>query len=293
MLYPSTRDNISPNTVVAVLGKPETIIAFLEYLLFFDMAKLKSDTKERLYQESISEVQNWYLENIKLENQTEDDVFTKFGRSIGFIGEKKESQRLYIKNIDSQLDEYREAVNQIRLLNTRVGSYSRSKWLVDKGIARSFALINLFGERGNLFDRNFRIVCDVLYKNFKNWNFCGFYGYDWSGIINRRRKGDKLEILVYKSDKIPCSPINMSGVCGKSLKSDKTIIVPDVNQFRGHIECDPNSKSEIVIPFSNNYVFDVDSKKLDDFDEIDEKYLKKIIKTIYLLSASNPTSSET
>lgn len=104
---------------------------------------------------------------------------------------------------------------------------------------------------------------------FENWNFCGFY----------MKKGDELEISSYKSDQIPCSPINMDGVCGKSIISRNTIIVPNVNEFAGHIECDPNSNSEIAIPFSN-YVFDIDSKELDDFDEIDEKYLKKIIDLI-------------
>ena len=179
MLYPSTEDNISPNAVVAVLGKPETIIAFLEYLLFFDMGKLQSEIKETIYQEAIFKIK-------KFENE-----------------------------------------------------------------------INL--------DR----ISNVLYHMFENWNFCGFYV----------KKGEQLEISSYKSDKIPCSPINMDGVCGKSIISKDTIIVPNVNKFPGHIECDPNSKSEIAIPFSN-YVFDIDSKEFDDFDEIDEKYLKKIIDMI-------------
>ncbi len=179
MLYPSTEDNISPNAVVAVLGKPETIIAFLEYLLFFDMGKLQSEIKETIYQEAIFKIK-------KFENEI---------------------------NLDK--------------------------------------------------------ISNVLYHMFENWNFCGFYV----------KKGEQLEISSYKSDKIPCSPINMDGVCGKSIISKDTIIVPNVNEFPGHIECDPNSKSEIAIPFSN-YVFDIDSKEFDDFDEIDEKYLKKIIDMI-------------
>ena len=113
------------------------------------------------------------------------------------------------------------------------------------------------------------LSASILGSHFINWNFCGFY----------MKKGDELEISSYKSDQIPCSPINMDGVCGKSIISKYTIIVPNVNEFPGHIECDPNSKSEIAIPFSN-YVFDIDSKEFDDFDEIDEKYLKKIIDLI-------------
>ena len=113
------------------------------------------------------------------------------------------------------------------------------------------------------------LICNTLYDMFENWNFCGVY------ILN----DNELEISFYKSDKIPCSPINMGGVCGQSLNSRKIIIVPNVSKFHGHIECDPNSKSEITIPFLN-YVLDIDSKELDDFDEIDKKYLKEIIEII-------------
>tara|TARA_Y100000782_G_scaffold35847_1_gene40144 strand:+ start:211 stop:642 length:432 start_codon:yes stop_codon:yes gene_type:complete len=115
----------------------------------------------------------------------------------------------------------------------------------------------------------FDLICNTLYDVFENWNFCGFY----------IKKKDKLKISFHKSDKIPCSPINMDGVCGQSFNSRKIIIVPDVNKFSGHIQCDPSTKSEITIPFLN-YVLDIDSKELDDFDEIDKKYLKKIIEMI-------------
>ena len=71
----------------------------------------------------------------------------------------------------------------------------------------------------------------------------------------------------------------MDGACGQSFNSRKIIIVPDVNKFHGHIQCNPSTKSEITIPFLN-YVLDIDSKELDDFDKIDKKYLKKIIEII-------------
>ncbi len=72
------------------------------------------------------------------------------------------------------------------------------------------------------------------------------------------------------------------GVCGTSVSSAKTIIVADVDQFPGHIACDPRSKSEIVVPIfdTNNQVravLDVDSQKLDDFSEIDAKGLENIV----------------
>lgn len=71
------------------------------------------------------------------------------------------------------------------------------------------------------------------------------------------------------------------GVCGSSWAQEQTLIVPNVDEFPGHIACSSLSKSEIVIPlFKNNEVYgvlDVDSSELNTFDEIDEKYLKEIL----------------
>jgi L-methionine (R)-S-oxide reductase len=81
---------------------------------------------------------------------------------------------------------------------------------------------------------------------------------------------------------VACTRINKGkGVCGTSWQNGKTIIVPDVNEFPGHIACSSLSKSEMVIPlFDNNKniigVFDVDSDELNSFDSTDEKYLTEI-----------------
>jgi L-methionine (R)-S-oxide reductase len=75
------------------------------------------------------------------------------------------------------------------------------------------------------------------------------------------------------------------GVCGTTWKEKKTIVVPDVDQFPGHIACSSESRSEIVLPaFDKNgnvfLVLDVDSNKIADFDAIDQKYLEKIIRLV-------------
>ena len=71
------------------------------------------------------------------------------------------------------------------------------------------------------------------------------------------------------------------GVCGTSWKENKTMIVPDVNQFPGHIACSSFSQSEIVVPVVSNEqvvaVLDVDSEHLNHFDDIDREYLNKIV----------------
>lgn len=74
------------------------------------------------------------------------------------------------------------------------------------------------------------------------------------------------------------------GVCGTSLKEKKTMLVPDVNKFPGHIACDAASQSEIVVPmFINDEpygVLDIDSPILDRFDNLDQTYLEKLVETL-------------
>ena len=84
---------------------------------------------------------------------------------------------------------------------------------------------------------------------------------------------------------VACTRIQKGkGVCGTAWMKQATILVPDVDQFPGHITCSSLSKSEIVVPgISNNlvaFVLDVDSEKLNHFDEVDQQYLEQLCETI-------------
>lgn len=84
---------------------------------------------------------------------------------------------------------------------------------------------------------------------------------------------------------IACTRIDFGkGVCGTAWKEKKTILVPDVEKFPGHISCNSASKSEIVLPAIKNnevvLVLDVDSDALDDFDSIDQNALEKLMRII-------------
>ena len=74
------------------------------------------------------------------------------------------------------------------------------------------------------------------------------------------------------------------GVCGAAWERSETLIVPDVDAFPGHIACNSRSKSEIVIPVTQQgnviAVLDVDSEYLDHFDNVDAKYLEQIVKLL-------------
>ena len=71
------------------------------------------------------------------------------------------------------------------------------------------------------------------------------------------------------------------GVCGTAWQQQQIIIVPDVDQFPGHIACSSASKSEIVLPIMSNGdcvgVLDIDSDELNQFDEIDAEYLQQLM----------------
>lgn len=84
---------------------------------------------------------------------------------------------------------------------------------------------------------------------------------------------------------IACTRIDLGkGVCGTSWKEKQTILVPDVEQFPGHIACSSASKSEIVLPGIINdqvvMVLDVDSDLLNDFDEIDRVALEEVMRLV-------------
>ena len=79
-----------------------------------------------------------------------------------------------------------------------------------------------------------------------------------------------------------------NGVCAACVNERKTIIVPDVHQFPGHVACDPDSKSEIVVPLFDpegkiRGVLDIDSDALNMFDDVDQEYLEQIADRIQAL----------
>lgn len=84
---------------------------------------------------------------------------------------------------------------------------------------------------------------------------------------------------------VACTRIKKGrGVCGGAWAQAKTLIVPDVDQFPGHIACSSLSRSEIVLPVYKQGaiigVLDIDSSELDSFDEIDEKYLSQVLQLL-------------
>ena len=120
---------------------------------------------------------------------------------------------------------------------------------------------------------NLANVAAALKEQF-NWLWVGFY------LV----KNEELVLGPFQGP-VACTRIKKGkGVCGSSWAQQKTLIVPDVEKFPGHIACSSASRSEIVIPIIRDRevigVLDVDSKELNEFDTVDQNYLEQIISLI-------------
>ena len=95
---------------------------------------------------------------------------------------------------------------------------------------------------------------------------------------------------------VACTRIGFgNGVCGHAYTTRETVIVPNVDEFPGHIACSSDAKSEIVVPIFDGAggvfaVLDVDSDRLDDFSEVDREGLARITKVIERIIQSHTNS---
>ena len=105
------------------------------------------------------------------------------------------------------------------------------------------------------------------------------FGFWWTGFY--RVMNNELVLGPFQGP-LACTRIAYGrGVCGTAWKERRTIVVPDVEEFPGHIACSAASRSEIVVPvFRNNEiiaVLDIDSEQLGTFDDTDAEWLEKIV----------------
>jgi GAF domain-containing protein len=135
---------------------------------------------------------------------------------------------------------------------------------------------SLFPQVEAVIDKNVDIIANManmaamLHETFGFW-WTGFYR-----IINNEL------VLGPFQGPLACTRIAYGrGVCGSAWKERRTLVVPDVEQFPGHIACSSASRSEIVVPvFQNNEVIavlDIDSDHLSTFDETDAEYLERMV----------------
>ncbi len=116
---------------------------------------------------------------------------------------------------------------------------------------------------------NLANIAAALHHTFNFW---------WTGFY--LAKNDQLVLAPFQGP-IACTRIAFGkGVCGTAWQTQQTQLVPDVEQFPGHIACSSETKSEIVVPILKNNqvvaVLDIDSENPSNFDDVDKTYLEQI-----------------
>lgn len=107
-------------------------------------------------------------------------------------------------------------------------------------------------------------------------------GFFWVGFY--LVKDDELILGPFQGP-VACTRIKKGkGVCGQSWERAETLVVPDVDQFPGHIACSSASRSEIVVPLKRGDqvigVLDIDSDVLNSFDETDREFLERLVRSL-------------
>lgn len=117
---------------------------------------------------------------------------------------------------------------------------------------------------------NMANVASMLHETFGFW---------WTGFY---RVVDGMLVLGPFQGPLACTRIRRGkGVCGTAWERGTTVVVPDVDQFPGHIACSSESRSEIVVPIVKKGevigVLDIDSRELSTFDDVDRRYLEQVV----------------
>ncbi|MHB8578941.1 MAG: GAF domain-containing protein [Ignavibacteriaceae bacterium] len=147
--------------------------------------------------------------------------------------------------------------------------------LVNENSSTEERYILLLDQLKSLLHRDENLISNLanasaaIKQTFEKVSWVGFYLFD----------GVKLYLGPFQG-KVACTTIEIGkGVCGSAAKEKITFIVPDVKKFPGHIFCDADSKSEVVVPIIKGQnligVLDLDSASFNSFDKTDKKYLEE------------------
>jgi len=146
---------------------------------------------------------------------------------------------------------------------------------ITKGAAKAIAYQELLPQIEHLLHHESDLIANLANVSAVLKEAFGFF---WVGFYLVQK--DELVLGPFQGS-LACTRIKKGrGVCGKSWENAQTILVPDVELFPEHIACSSLSRSEIVVPVFRNSVvvgvLDVDSDKINDFDQLDVQYLEKL-----------------
>jgi L-methionine (R)-S-oxide reductase len=141
-------------------------------------------------------------------------------------------------------------------------------------------LNELLGDEQN-FVANAANTSALLFQSLPDVNWAGFY----------IAEGEELVLGPFQGRPACARILFGKGVCGTAALKQKTIVVPDVSQFPGHIACDTASRSEIVVPLLNwgkvLGVLDIDSASVNRFDEDDREGIESVVSVFLASQATN------
>jgi GAF domain-containing protein len=155
---------------------------------------------------------------------------------------------------------------------------------IKKGQSREATYTQVFQQCEALADGESDLIANmanfaaILFHTF-HWHWVGFY-------LVRPSSGQDQLVLGPFQGPVACTRIAKGkGVCGTSWQNETTVVVPNVDEFPGHIACSPFSKSEIVVPVFGPHhniiaVLDIDSDQINDFSTVDQLNLERIVKLL-------------
>ena len=151
-----------------------------------------------------------------------------------------------------------------------------SENLIIQGNSKKEIYENLLPQLKSLVEGEADIIANMANVSARLKDTFNFW---WVGFY---RVVDEELVLGPFQGPLACTRIRKGkGVCGTAWQSAETVIVPDVDAFPGHIACSSLSRSEIVVPVVKNgeviAVLDIDSEKLNNFDDIDKQYLEEAV----------------
>lgn len=153
--------------------------------------------------------------------------------------------------------------------------------VIDKEAGKADKYRDLMPQLEALVKNEKDVIANMANISAALWQTFHFF---WVGFY---RVVDEELVLGPFQGPIACTRIRRGrGVCGSAWKEGKTLVVPDVDQFPGHIACNSASRSEIVVPVRNQVgeitaVLDIDSDRLDSFDKTDVLYLERVVSFLF------------
>ncbi|GES68308.1 hypothetical protein SCEPF1_0015000200 [Saccharomyces cerevisiae] len=193
-----------------------------------------------------------------------------------------------LSTLTDQEEEKRPEGENVRNMGSSTGFHHADHVNYSSNLNKEEILEQLLLSYEGLSDGQVNWVCNLSNASSLIWHAYKSLAVDinWAGFYVTQASEENTLILGPFQGKVACQMIQFGkGVCGTAASTKETQIVPDVNKYPGHIACDGETKSEIVVPIISNDgktlgVIDIDCLDYEGFDHVDKEFLEKLAKLI-------------